>query len=91
MTVCPSAAMYSFGAYVASEATVSVPFDLIAAGTKAATLAVAAGVALVLATLDELLLLLLLLPQPATSAADTQSRTGKAASRRLRRRMVDLL
>ena len=36
MTVWPSDAMNSFGAYVASAATVSVPCDLIEAGTWAA-------------------------------------------------------
>ena len=35
-TVWPSDPMNSFGAYVASAATVSVPFDLIEAGTWAA-------------------------------------------------------
>src|SRR5215472_4699921 len=35
-TVWPSGPMNSFGAYVASAATVSVPFDLIDAGTWAA-------------------------------------------------------
>jgi hypothetical protein len=35
-TVCPSDPMNSFGAYVASAATVSVPFDLMEAGTWAA-------------------------------------------------------
>src|SRR5258708_36489085 len=36
MTVCPSEARNSFGAYCASLATVSVPFDLTAAGPRAA-------------------------------------------------------
>jgi hypothetical protein len=35
-TVWPSDPMNSFGAYVASAATVSVPFDLMEAGTWAA-------------------------------------------------------
>ena len=39
MIVWPSEAMNSLGAYCASVATVSVPFDLIAAGTCAAIVA----------------------------------------------------
>src|SRR5581483_1524884 len=78
-TVCPSGPMNSSGAYVASAATVSVPFDLNLAGTNAATaefVPVDAGVdAVDDAPPDELLLLLL--PHPATMA--TQS-TAKAAA-----------
>ena len=51
VTVLPLEPMNSFGAYVASAATVSVPFDLTFAGTSAAILLFAppalAGVALV--------------------------------------------
>src|SRR5712675_533029 len=81
ITVWPSDAMNSLGAYVASAATVSVPFDLMAAGTSAAIElagladgdcdAVAAGVLL-------LLLLLLLLLQPVATSAVTASTTPTA-------------
>src|ERR1700682_222424 len=42
ITVWPSGAMNSFGAYWASVATIRVPLDLIAAGTCAAIVALAA-------------------------------------------------
>ncbi len=79
-TVWPSGPMNSFGAYVASDATVSVPFDLVAAGTSLATAAsappledVAAGVEVEVdvaagAALEDELLLLLLLPHAAMAA-----------------------
>src|SRR5437868_2832277 len=78
ITVCPSGAMNSFGAYCASVPTISVPLDLIAAGTCAAIDALALGVGTVAAVLavddvDELLLL----PQPAiasTASAGTPTR-----------------
>ena len=79
ITVWPSDAMNSLGAYVASAATVSVPFDLMAAGTSAAIEltgladgdcdAVAAGA-----------LLLLLLLQPVATSAVTASITPTATS-----------
>ena len=56
----------------------SVPLDLIAAGTSAATFEFAAVAALVVAAPDvDVLLLLLLLPQPTTAsvAASTTSTT----------------
>src|ERR1019366_2136494 len=52
ITVWPSEAKNSFGAQLASAAPVSVPFDLIAAGTSAATAASAAGTAELVAALD---------------------------------------
>jgi hypothetical protein len=67
--------MNSFGAYVASEATVSVPLDLIAAGTRAAT----SVFALLDVELVVVVELLLLLPQPAI-AATVSAGTPIAAS-----------
>src|ERR1700730_16108095 len=82
ITVWPSGATNSLGAYWASLATFSVPFDLIAAGTVAAI----AELTLVGATLDVLGVLeeleeleeLELLPQPAI-ARTTSARTPKRA------------
>ena len=78
ITVCPSGPMNSFGAYVASAATVSVPFDLIAAGTSAAIDAFAPLVDAVVVELLLLLLVLLLLPHPASA---TMTSTGAAIAR----------
>src|SRR5437879_584928 len=64
ITVCPSGAMNSSGAYSASLATISVPLDLIFAGTCAAIAAFSLA-ALVVAAVEELFLLL---PQPAIAA-----------------------
>jgi hypothetical protein len=70
ITVWPSGATNSLGAYWASDATFSVPFDLIAAGTVAAIAASApVGATLdVLDALEELEELELLLPQPAIAS-----------------------
>ena len=89
--------MNSSGAYVASAATTSVPFDFRADGTSATTAGLDAFPAdaddvplgLVLddaAALDVvLLLLLLLLPQPTTTSAQS---TDAAATNRLRIRLL---
>ena len=89
-TVWPSDAMNSSGAYVASAATVSVPFDLIADGTSAATVASApldpeleALLELVLDVpaepeVDELLLLLL--PQPTDERRGSTPRRPRRSS-----------
>jgi hypothetical protein len=78
--------MNSFGAYVASAATVSVPLDLIAAGTLAATAGSAAADELEPAAEDVPALELeepepddelLLLPHPATAATHN---TGASAA-----------
>src|SRR5438552_5857739 len=65
ITVWPSGAMNSFGAYCASLATIRVPLDLTLAGTCAAMAALAAlgGASVAVAVV-----LFLLLPQPASSA-----------------------
>ena len=79
MTVWPSGAMNSSGAYWASDATVSVPFDLIAAGTSLAIDVSTVGVAGAEADVELLLLLVeLLLPQPASA---TMTSTGAAIAR----------
>src|SRR5438309_1088734 len=72
--------MNSFGAYSASLATVSVPLDLIAAGTCAAieALTLGVGVAAVVEVLD-----FLLLPQPATSARASTAPEISATSLRI--------
>src|ERR1700722_2859524 len=71
MIVCPSEAMHSFGAYCASVATLSVPFDLVAAGTSLATDATApldvGALVDVVVAVEAVLLLVLLLPQPASA------------------------
>jgi hypothetical protein len=60
--------MNSFGAYVASEATTSVPLDLTEAGTSATTAALALfDPAVVVVVAVEVELELLLLPQPANA------------------------
>ena len=83
-TVLPSASMNSFGAYVASAATVSVPFDLIAAGTFAATVASFVAVIPPLAPLDPAwaALLELLDPHAASSSGRSAAATPMARARR---------
>ena len=80
ITVCPSGATNSSGAYCASVATSSVPFDLIAAGTCVAIDESIAG--LVSVAEDDvallLLLVLLLLPHPASA---TMTSKGAATAR----------
>jgi hypothetical protein len=73
--------MNSFGAYWASLATVSVPFDLIAAGTCAAIAEFALGVE-TLAPVDvaDVLLLELLLPQPASTTTTSAGTPRRATS-----------
>src|SRR5947207_3027943 len=78
ITVWPSGAMNSFGAYWASLATVSVPFFLIASGTCAAIAALTLGCATVVAVLA--VLELLLLPQPASSDAASASASAQMTS-----------
>ena len=71
-TVCPLDPMNSFGAYVASAATVSVPLLLIDEGTSATTEAVPPDPVVALPVADVavvLLLLLLLLPHPTITTA----------------------
>ncbi len=79
MTVWPSSAMNSFGAYVASEATISVPFDLIADGTVATIAAFALFAADVVAVVA-VELELLLLPQPARARTASTGTPILAAS-----------
>src|ERR1700728_4504621 len=66
MIVWPSEARNSLGAYCASVATTSLPFDLIAAGTCAAIVALALLDVVVVVVAVELVPLLLL-PQPAST------------------------
>src|SRR5581483_11632999 len=84
-TVWPSEPMNSLGAYDASAATVSVPFDLIEAGTSDATFwstPLAAPPPLVLAGVEGVLeLLLLLLPHPAATRAAQASAARPATGR----------
>src|SRR5262245_45807790 len=83
--------MNSFGAYVASAATVSVPFDFTAAGTSDATFwsTPPPPVAPVLAPVDAGAedVLLLLLPQPAATTATSASAANSAAAREILRVM----
>src|SRR6478672_3740224 len=82
ITVWPSGAMNSFGAYCASVATARVPFDLIAAGTSFAIEVLIAGVvtgpAEVVAPLE--VLELLELPQPASAATTSTGATTATTS-----------
>ena len=85
MTVCPSGAMNSFGAYCASVATISVPLDLIAAGTCATTAGsaeVATTTAVVVVGVETVVLLelLLLLPQPASASRASAGTPMRATS-----------
>ena len=66
-TVLPSEPMNSFGAYVASAATVSEPFFLTSPGTSAERLADPVEAVVVDAVVEEVVLLELLPPQPATA------------------------
>ncbi len=89
-TVWPSLPMNSLGAYVASAATVSVPFDFTAAGTSDATFwstppVVAPVLAPVEAGAEDVLLLLL--PQPVATTATTVIAARVAAKREIRRFM----
>src|ERR1700723_1164462 len=82
MIVFPSGARNSFGAYCASVATVSVPFDLIAAGTVAAIdafTAVALLDVVLAAVLDEDEELLLL-PHPASTTTTSAAAPSAARS-----------
>ena len=82
MIVWPSEAMNSFGAYSASVATFSVPFDLIAAGTSLATDATAPldvdVLVEVVVAVEAVLLLVLLLPQPASARTVSASTPRRA-------------
>src|SRR5690348_4253330 len=72
ITVWPSGAMNSFGAYCASLATFSVPFDLTLAGTVAAiagSVVTDIGVEVALGAVLDDEVVLLLLPQPANASA----------------------
>jgi hypothetical protein len=81
MIVCPSGATNSFGAYWASVATFSVPFDLIAAGTCAAIAALVLGVdTLEPVDVADVLLLEELLPQPAIASTAKTGTPMRATS-----------
>ena len=67
MTVWPSGAMNSFGAYCASVATFNVPLAFIAAGTCEETVGLALLVVVFTTVIAVELVLLLLLPQPAST------------------------
>src|SRR5277367_4253306 len=68
MIVCPFGAMNSLGAYCASVATFSVPLAFIAAGTCDETVGLAALVVVLTTVTDVELVVLLLLPQPASAS-----------------------
>src|SRR5438093_5637382 len=78
ITVWPSGAMNSLGAYSASLATISVPLDLIFAGTCAAMAgsALTAGVAAVVEEVVDFLLL----PQPESAAKASTAAQIRAPS-----------
>ncbi len=80
MIVWPSEAMNSLGAYCASVATVSVPFDLIAAGTCAAIVAVGLRRRRGRRVVAVELVLLLLLPQPASARTASAGTPMRATS-----------
>src|SRR5215212_11211081 len=78
--VWPSGAMYSFGGYVASAATVSVPFDLMSLGTSAAIFLSSCTLTFGVALRVVLVVLLELPPHPAASAAVASAPTTAIAS-----------
>jgi hypothetical protein len=72
--------MNSFGAYCASVAMLSVPFDLIAAGTCAASAALALVAGTFAVDVVELLVDELLLPQPANASTASAGRPMRETS-----------